>query len=124
MFRLAPVSNNNEQRSPVAGHDTADIINDAHRELAEMAPSMLKKNVVALVFLPWLTRYTGRVMEAAKEDERRAILAELSNNRNAGEDSEWSAGYKAAMEKLHELIRARSDDLAAAHESDAPAPLA
>lgn len=109
MFGPAPMSDNDEHRIPVTCQETADIISDAHRELAEIAPSMLKKNVVALVFLPWLTRYTGRVVEAAKADERRAILAELSNNPGATEAGEWSAGYKAAMEKLHELILARSE---------------
>ncbi len=108
MFRFAPPAHEGESRVPPARQDTADIINDAHHEFAEMAPSLLKQKVVALVFLPWLTRYTGRLVEAAKEEERRAILDELARDKSAGK-GQWQAGYKAAVTKVHALILARSE---------------
>jgi len=94
---------------PVRCQATADLINDAHREFAGMAPSMLKRKVVALVFLPWLTRYTARLMRAAKDEERRAILADLSRAGTTDGGDEWSMGYRAAVERLHALILARAD---------------
>ncbi len=33
-----------------------------------------------MVFLPWLTRYTGTLIRSAKEEERQAILAELARS--------------------------------------------
>ena len=112
MYRFAPPAHEGESRVPPVRHDTtavtADIIDDARDAFAEMAPSLLKQKVVALVFLPWLTRYTGRLVEAAKEEERRAILAELARDKNAGK-GQWHAGYKAALTKLNALILARSE---------------
>ena len=109
MPEFRPLAPETPQRIAVACRETADIINDAHREFAEMAPSMLKKKVVALVFLPWLTRYTSRVVKAAREEERRAILAALARDKGAAGKGQWSIGYNAAVTKLQALILSRSD---------------
>lgn len=112
MFRFAPSAHEGESHVPSVRQGTADItaaiVNDARHEFAEMAPSLLKQKVVALVFLPWLTRYTGRLVEAAKAEERRAILDELARDKSSGK-GQWHAGYKAAVNKLHALILARSE---------------
>lgn len=44
-------------------------------ELSDIIPRMLKKRVAAFVFLPWLSQYTQRVRDAAKIEEREAILS-------------------------------------------------
>ena len=44
-------------------------------ELSDVAPSLLKKKMVELVFLPWLCQYTQRVRQAARQEERQAILS-------------------------------------------------
>lgn len=63
---------------------------------------MLANKVVELVFLPWLSAFTGRVVTAAKEEERQAILAELS--RHLSKDRHW----KGARDKVRAIILARS----------------
>lgn len=76
------------------------LINDAHREFAAMAPSLLKTKVVELVFLPWLSAFTGRVVRAAREGERQAILASLpSPSKVPDADPVWLQGHKRRARK-------------------------
>ncbi len=106
-----------DESIPAAGHEipgplhgTTDIINDAQREFADMAPSMLKKNVVAMVFLPWLTKYTGRLIRSAKEEERRAILAALPSDADvANKDPHFLRGRNEALKQMRDVIQARSE---------------
>ena len=51
------------------------ILAQGKAELSEIATSMLKQKIAALVFLPWLSRYTERVRDVAKQEERDAILS-------------------------------------------------
>ena len=104
-----PAGDRAAARCGLSTPDPAEIIASAQREFTEMAPSMLKQKVVALVFLPWLTRYTGRLVEVAKEEERRAILAELASEKLSTGKREWRAGYEAAIESVCELISSRSE---------------
>jgi hypothetical protein len=99
-----------QERIPVARQETTDIINHGHREFADMAPSMLKKNVVALVFLPWLTRYTGRLIRSAKEEERRAILAALPPDADVPQkDSQFLRGHNNALKLMRDIILTRGE---------------
>jgi len=97
-----------KSRIRVESQQTADIINGAHRELTDMAPSMLKKKVVEFVFLPWLTRFTGRVVQAAKEEERQAILLALPPYSEAANDK-FRQGYNAALKEVRSTILHRGD---------------
>jgi hypothetical protein len=96
--------------TPVEARATT-LINDAHREFAAMAPSMLKKKMVETVFLPWLSTFTGRVVRAAKEEERQAILASLpSPTENPDADPAWIQGHKDALETIRSAILQRCEN--------------
>jgi len=87
------------------------LINDAHREFAAMAPSMLKKKMVEMVFLPWLSAFTGRVVRAAKEEERQAILVSLPSPAEVPDaDPAWLQGHKDALENVRTAILQRCEN--------------
>jgi hypothetical protein len=64
-----------ESCAPVESQETADLIDAGYRDFADFAPDMLKKKVAAFVFLPWLNQYTQRIRQAARQEERQAILS-------------------------------------------------
>ncbi len=55
--------------------DTDAVLAKGADDLAAIAHGMLKHKIAALVFLPWLCRYTQQVRDAARAEERDAILA-------------------------------------------------
>ena len=55
--------------------ETDDVLAKGATELSDIVPGMLRKKVAAFVFLPWLCSYTQRVRDAAKQEEREAILS-------------------------------------------------
>lgn len=69
---------------------------------------MLKHKVVTLVFLPWLSQYTAHVIRAAKEEERLAIVAELSRLRTRRKGKS-ALPYRAALTDAAEMILSRSE---------------
>jgi hypothetical protein len=94
-------------RNPIRPEETANLIDDGYREFAAMAPSMLKKKVVEIVFLHWLTKFTVHVVRSAKEEERQAILNELPLQ--ADGTKAWSEGFNNAIAQVRKGIEQRSE---------------
>ena len=66
---------------------------------------MLKKKVVELVFLPWLSTFTGQIVTAAKEKERQAVLASLPSPAEVPDaDPAWLRGHKDTLENIRTAI--------------------
>src|SRR5258707_13614091 len=97
-----------EKRIPVESPEMADVIAAGHRELADFAPDMLRKEVVALVFMPWLTRFTTGVARSVREDERRAILDALPPSATNAK-AEFRRGYENALAQLRAVIARRRE---------------
>ncbi len=107
-FRLSLMSAH-QSRIPPEPRETADIIGRGRREFAAKAPSLLKKKVVELVFLPWLSGYTGSLMRAAMEEERRLILAALPPNTvGRTRRPDYQRGHNDALDQVRDIILARS----------------
>jgi DNA-directed RNA polymerase specialized sigma24 family protein len=54
-----------------------ELLAEGSKDLENIGPDLLNKHVVAMIFLPWLSRYTGRLIRAAKQEEREQILQAL-----------------------------------------------
>jgi hypothetical protein len=62
--------------APRSSHAATDaVLAKGAYELNDIAAGMLNHRIAALVFLPWLCRYTQQVRDAARAEERDAILA-------------------------------------------------
>lgn len=83
---------------PIESQSTAEIIDKAHRDFAQ------------LIVLPWLLGFTIRIIKAAKEEERQAILTALRQPAEVPEaDPLWYQGHNSALEKVRAAILDRCD---------------
>ena len=108
MFHFAPPLNDNAIKLAREHRGTEDIALDGLWEFRHMAPSMLKRTFVEMVFVPWLSQYTGRLIRSAKEEERRAILAALPGEAEGADDPQFHRGHETAVKQMRSVILSRS----------------
>lgn len=108
MFHFAPQLSDSTITLAREHRGTEDIARDGLWEFRHMAPSMLKRTFVEMVFVPWLSQYTGRLIRSAKEEERRAILAALPNEPEGADDPQFHRGHNTAVKQVRSVILSRS----------------
>ena len=99
-------------RTPLRRRTTTKIVGQGHRGGAA-APFTPVRNAFDPAFLSWMTDFTARVVKAAREEERLAILALVPPSAEPAESDAWYHGYDAALRIVRAAILRRCDAHAA-----------